>query len=104
MFLTDREPKRENAGIQQLRIIMPSTSGSSSLEHCFIGGSSLTDENIEVTEADLGSKEIPTSYVPFRNSNMLSVAVGWAEVICQRDLYSAVAEDSSGYPTASRIL
>ena len=71
-----------------------------SIEHLAkIGGSSLTDENIAVTEADLASKEIPTSYVPFRNANMLSVAVSWAEVIGADAIYiGAVAEDSSGYP------
>src|SRR4051812_46940777 len=64
-----------------------------------IGGSSLTDENIDVSEADLESKEIPTSYVPFRNANMLSIAVSWAEVIGASCIYiGAVAEDSSGYP------
>jgi 7-cyano-7-deazaguanine synthase len=64
-----------------------------------IGGSSLTDASIAVTEADLGSKEIPTSYVPFRNANMLSIAVSWAEVIGANAIYiGAVAEDSSGYP------
>src|SRR5688572_24664501 len=46
-----------------------------------IGGSSLTDKDISVTEADLESTQIPTSYVPFRNANMLSIAVSWAEVI-----------------------
>ena len=71
-----------------------------SIEHLVrIGGSSLTDERIPVTEADLGSKEIPTSYVPFRNANMLSIAVSWAEVIGANAIYiGAVAEDSSGYP------
>ncbi len=71
-----------------------------SIEHLAkIGGSSLTDETIEVTEADLSSKEIPTSYVPFRNANMLSIAVSWAEVIGADAIYiGAVAEDSSGYP------
>lgn len=71
-----------------------------SIEHLAkIGGSSLTDETINVTEADLGSKAIPTSYVPFRNANMLSVAVSWAEVIGANAIYiGAVAEDSSGYP------
>ena len=71
-----------------------------SIEHLAkIGGSSLTDENIKVTEADLESKEIPTSYVPFRNANMLSIAVSWAEVIGANAIYiGAVAEDSSGYP------
>lgn len=64
-----------------------------------IGGSSLTDSNIEVTEADLESKEIPTSYVPFRNANMLSIATSWAEVLGATSIYiGAVAEDSSGYP------
>ena len=71
-----------------------------SIEHLAkIGGSSLTDENIDVTEADLESKTIPTSYVPFRNANMLSIAVSWAEVIGANRIYiGAVAEDSSGYP------
>ncbi len=64
-----------------------------------IGGSSLTDNAIEVSEANLESKEIPTSYVPFRNANMLSIAVSWAEVLGAESIYiGAVAEDSSGYP------
>ncbi|HXG83152.1 MAG TPA: 7-cyano-7-deazaguanine synthase QueC [Pyrinomonadaceae bacterium] len=64
-----------------------------------IGGSSLTDKNIKVTEADLESTEIPTSYVPFRNANMLSIATSWAEVLNANSIYiGAVAEDSSGYP------
>ena len=71
-----------------------------SIEHLAkIGGSSLTDKKITVSEADLDSKEIPTSYVPFRNANMLSIAVSWAEVISASAIYiGAVAEDSSGYP------
>lgn len=64
-----------------------------------IGASSLTDENIQVTEANLESKEIPTSYVPFRNANMLSIATSWAEVLGANAIYiGAVSEDSSGYP------
>ena len=64
-----------------------------------IGGSSLTDKNIAVAKADLESKEIPTSYVPFRNANMLSIATSWAEVLQASSIYiGAVAEDSSGYP------
>ena len=71
-----------------------------SIEHLAkIGGSSLTDDGIAVTEADLESRAIPTSYVPFRNANMLSIAVSWAEVIGASSIYiGAVAEDSSGYP------
>ena len=42
---------------------------------------------------------MPTSYVPFRNANMLAIAVTWAEVIGANAIYiGAVAEDSSGYP------
>ncbi len=64
-----------------------------------IGGSSLTDKSIEVTEADLESKKIPTSYVPFRNANMLAIATSWAEVLGANSIYiGAVSEDSSGYP------
>ena len=71
-----------------------------SIEHLAkIGGSSLTDSRIDVTEADLDNIEIPSSYVPFRNANMLSIAVSWAEVIGANAIYiGAVAEDSSGYP------
>ena len=64
-----------------------------------IGGSSLTDESIEIAEANLEASEIPTSYVPFRNANMLSIATSWAEVAGANRIYiGAVAEDSSGYP------
>jgi 7-cyano-7-deazaguanine synthase len=64
-----------------------------------IGGSSLTDESIPVTKANLTSREVPTSYVPFRNAHMLAIATSWAEAIgAQRIYIGAVAEDSSGYP------
>lgn len=64
-----------------------------------IGGSSLTDSKIKVTNANLDSKKIPTSYVPFRNANILSIAVSWAEVIKANKIFiGAVEEDSSGYP------
>ena len=71
-----------------------------SIEHLAkIGGSSLTDDLMPVAEADLESKKIPSSYVPFRNANMLAIAVSWAEVIGSDAIYiGAVAEDSSGYP------
>jgi 7-cyano-7-deazaguanine synthase len=64
-----------------------------------IGGSSLTDNSIPVTAANLSSSTIPSSYVPFRNAHLLSAAVSWAEVIKAGAIYiGAVAEDSSGYP------
>ncbi len=64
-----------------------------------IGGSSLTDKNIEVTKAILSNRDIPASYVPFRNANILSAAVSWAEVLGAAKIFiGAVEEDSSGYP------
>ena len=71
-----------------------------SIEHLAkIGGSSLTDASIPVSEAALSSQHIPTSYVPFRNAHLLAIAASWAEVIGAGSVYiGAVAEDSSGYP------
>jgi 7-cyano-7-deazaguanine synthase len=64
-----------------------------------IGGSSLTDDSMPVTETNLTAPGIPTSYVPFRNAHMLAIATSWAETIgAQRIYIGAVAEDSSGYP------
>ena len=64
-----------------------------------IGCSSLTDMNISVTKADLSNREVPTSYVPFRNANILSACVSWAEVLNANTVFiGAVYEDSSGYP------
>lgn len=63
------------------------------------GGSALVDKGTEIPEADLESKEIPSTYVPFRNAVFLSMAVGWAEVLgAKRVYYGAVSQDSSGYP------
>ncbi len=68
-----------------------------------IGGSSLTDSDIEVSEVNLESEEIPSSYVPFRNANLLAIATSWAEVIAATKIYiGAVEEDSSGYPDCRR--
>ncbi|MEC8625074.1 MAG: 7-cyano-7-deazaguanine synthase QueC [Bdellovibrionota bacterium] len=64
-----------------------------------IGGSSLTDNKMDVTSYQGDSEEIPTSYVPFRNTHIVAMAVSWAEVIGAKKIYiGAVAEDSSGYP------
>ena len=64
-----------------------------------IGGSSLTDSKMDVTSFQGESEEIPTSYVPFRNTHIVAMAVSWAEVIGAKKIYiGAVAEDSSGYP------
>ena len=64
-----------------------------------IGGSSLTDESIDVEKNNLDDKEIPSSYVPFRNANILAMAVSWAEILKATKLFiGAVEEDGSGYP------
>jgi 7-cyano-7-deazaguanine synthase len=65
-----------------------------------IGGSALTDEQIDVPEAALEiGAEIPVTYVPFRNAHFLSAAVSWAEVLGAERIYiGAVQQDSSGYP------
>jgi len=64
-----------------------------------IGGSSLTDREMIVGEADLTKAAVPNTYVPFRNGNMLSIAASWAEVLGASAIHiGAVAEDSSGYP------
>mgnify|MGYP001223690136 CR=1 FL=1 len=67
------------------------------------GGSCLTDKKIEVPAANLDNIDIPISYVPFRNANILAVAVSWAEVIHADTIFmGAVEEDSSGYPDCRR--
>ncbi len=73
---------------------------SVSIEHLKkIGGSSLTDRSIPVADANFAVSEIPSSYVPFRNAHLLSIAASWAEAIgAQRIYIGAVADDSSGYP------
>ncbi len=64
-----------------------------------IGGSCLTDPHLPVEPANLQRKEIPSSYVPFRNAHFLSIAVSWGEVLGARKIFiGAVEEDSSGYP------
>ena len=64
-----------------------------------IGGSALTDESIAVPNAENIGKEIPVTYVPFRNAHFLAVAVSWAEVLGAEKVYiGAVEPDSSGYP------
>jgi 7-cyano-7-deazaguanine synthase len=68
-----------------------------------IGGSALTDRNIEVPRGELGKTEIPVTYVPFRNAHLLAIAVSWAEVLGSTQVYiGAVEEDGSGYPDCRR--
>lgn len=66
-----------------------------------IGGSALTDDIAVPTDTDghIIGQGIPSTYVPARNTIMLSVALGWAEVLGATDLFCGVnAVDYSGYP------
>jgi 7-cyano-7-deazaguanine synthase len=70
-----------------------------------IGGSSLTDVEMRIESGMLSGKgAIPSTYVPFRNAQLLSIAVSWAEVIGAVRIYiGAVEEDSSGYPDCRKV-
>lgn len=62
-----------------------------------IGGSALTDADIDVPEEQ--TEGIPVTYVPARNTVFLSLALGWAEVLDATDIWIGVnAVDYSGYP------
>jgi 7-cyano-7-deazaguanine synthase len=64
-----------------------------------IGGSSLTSEIEVPRDRDLDATDIPSTYVPARNTIFLSLALGWAEVLGAHDLVVGVnALDYSGYP------
>ena len=68
------------------------------LDLAAFGGSALTARNIEVPTDGVGSG-IPVTYVPARNTIMLSLALAWAEVLESRDVFVGVnAVDYSGYP------
>lgn len=63
-----------------------------------LGGSALTDSSIAVPTAGV-QPGIPVTYVPARNTIMLSLALAWAEVLGSRDIFVGVnAVDYSGYP------
>ncbi len=63
-----------------------------------IGGSSLTDSSISPEDCNI-SDDIPITYVPFRNTHLLSIAVSWAEVIkAEKVFIGAVEQDSPNYP------
>ena len=68
-----------------------------------VGGSSLTDRSLKVPEAPANDASIPSTYVPFRNGVILSVAAAWGESIGARRLYiGAVQTDRTGYPDCRR--
>lgn len=97
---TERREEKAFSDIADYYKVPPHRRLISSIDHLkAIGGSSLTDENIQVSPANLDATSIPTSYVPFRNAHILSTAVSWGEVLGARSIFiGAVEEDSSGYP------
>ena len=69
------------------------------LDLSMFGGSALTDSNIDVPTQGVQSGVIPITYVPARNTIMLSLALAWAEVLGAQDIFfGANAVDYSGYP------
>lgn len=67
------------------------------LDLSLFGGSALTDDKINVPES--ASEGIPVTYVPARNTIMLSLSLAWAEVLGAQDIFIGVnALDYSGYP------
>lgn len=65
----------------------------------FVGGSALTDDAYAIPTSPGLKDEIPITYVPARNTIMLSVALGWAEALGGHDIFfGANAVDYSGYP------
>ncbi len=64
-----------------------------------IGGSSLVDRSMEIADHEEGEKGIPSTYVPFRNSNLLSIATSFAESRGADAIFIGVqASDYAGYP------
>jgi 7-cyano-7-deazaguanine synthase len=77
------------AGVSDHRVMRVDLAG--------IGGSALTDTSIAVPESP--TTGIPVTYVPARNTIMLSLALGWAEVLAAGDIFIGVnVVDFSGYP------
>ena len=91
---------------RELESARPSPAGSASSDtsscrsiFARIGGSSLTSDASVPRDRDLAATDIPSTYVPARNTIFLSLALGWAEVLEARDIVIGVnALDYSGYP------
>lgn len=86
-----------NAAKDIAKILGAKSHKTAQLDLSLFGGSALTDDNIAVPEG--GSEGIPVTYVPARNTIMLSLALAWAEVLESQDIFIGVnALDYSGYP------
>ena len=81
------------AGVAEHRIV--------TIDLSQFGGSALTDDSIDIPEAnqDQSESDIPITYVPARNTVFLSLALAWSEVLGAQDIFLGVnAVDYSGYP------
>ncbi len=84
----------ESLGVREHRVVRA--------DLCAIGGSALTDPQIAVPEQP--TTGIPPTYVPARNTLLLALGVGWAEVLEAPDLFIGVnAVDYSGYPDCRAV-
>jgi 7-cyano-7-deazaguanine synthase len=101
--LTVRYGQRHARELESARAIAKALGVSQHLEVSVdlraIGGSSLTSDSDVPRDRDLDAADIPSTYVPARNTIFLSLALGWAEVIGAADIVMGVnALDYSGYP------
>ena len=86
-----------DAAAQVATALGASAHRTAQLDLSMFGGSALTDTDIAVPQTP--SVGIPVTYVPARNTIMLSLALAWAEVLDARDIFIGVnALDYSGYP------
>jgi 7-cyano-7-deazaguanine synthase len=68
-----------------------------------IGGTSLIDPHLELPQGEPESQACPTTYVPFRNAQLLAAAVSWAEVIGSNYIFIGVTyEDGAHYPDTTK--
>jgi len=68
-----------------------------------IGGSSLTDRNINISASGVSNRKVPTSYVPFLNAHLISIAVSWAEVMGVERIYFGANEGAGAvYPDCTQ--
>ncbi len=97
-----RHPSELDAADRIARALDAASHKTVSVDLRSIGGSALTDALIDVpldSQTHPGSDPIPVTYVPARNTIMLSLALGWAEVLGAADIFCGVnAVDYSGYP------
>jgi 7-cyano-7-deazaguanine synthase len=89
--------------IESARLVARALGVRRHLELCVdlraIGGSALTTDDAVPRDRDLAAPGIPSTYVPARNTILLSLALGWAEVVGSTDIVIGVnALDYSGYP------